>query len=290
MGAPDPQQQSAIESRLQTHVGFLARSRDPFWDHAHHQWVQDYLCHHLAQWGVVASHGFSRRGRIHQNWILELKPSGRAVQRHPVIVGAHYDGFPGTPGADDNASGLAILLELARELARSPLQRPIWLVAFDLEEYGLLGSTAYARYLRTQGQAIRLMLSLEMLGYCDRTPHSQRYPHPLLARLYPHTGDFVALIGTVPTLPDLMQLQRHIQHVGNACQFMPVINAGRGVQGLRASDHASFWDQGYRAVLVTDTAYFRNPHYHQSSDRLETLDFTFMAQTVQGLSLALRQL
>jgi Zn-dependent M28 family amino/carboxypeptidase len=152
-----------------------------------------------------------------------------------------------------------------------------------MEEYGLLGSAAYANSLKALGQPIRLMLSLEMLGYCDRAPNSQQYPSPALEKLYPNSGDFIALIGNLATVPDLLRLRRHLKRAGSACQCLPVPNRGQLLPATRRSDHASFWDCGYRAAMVTDTAFLRNPHYHQSSDRLETLDLSFMTQVCQGL-------
>jgi hypothetical protein len=117
----------------------------------------------LAQWGTVETHEFQVRGKLHQNLILNLAALGKE-KSPPILIGAHYDAVPGTPGADDNATGVAALLELARTFADQPLKHPVQLVAFDMEEYGLLGSAAYSAQLRQQQQPLRLMISLEMLG------------------------------------------------------------------------------------------------------------------------------
>ncbi|MEP0885956.1 M20/M25/M40 family metallo-hydrolase, partial [Trichocoleus sp. ST-U3] len=206
-----------------------------------------------------------------------------------ILIGAHYDAVPGTPGADDNATGVAALLELAKAFATEPASYPIQLVAFDMEEYGLLGSAQYAADLRQQQQPLRLMLSLEMLGYRNQAPHSQRYPAGL-ERFYPNRGDFIALIGNLPTIPDLIHLSRNIRNVGVPSEWLPVPNRGLMVSQTRLSDHASFWDKGYRAMMVTDTAFMRNPHYHKASDAIATLDLDFLTGITRGLERGIRSL
>lgn len=273
-----------VQTRLLTHLEHLVGDRDPYLASGKHRLVQQYVQSVLAPCGAVTCHTFTVRTRQHHNWILALPGAATAgPAAAPIIVGAHYDTVPGTPGADDNASGLAVLLELARYCATQSLSRPVWFVAFDLEEYGLLGSRAYAESLRLNGQAVHLMLSLEMLGYCDRTPHSQSYPSPLLARLYPHRGDYVALVGNLSTLWAMHRLRRYMRKAGAACEYLPVPNRGTAIPATRRSDHASFWDCGYRAMMVTDTAFLRNPHYHQASDRLNTLDLDFMTHACLSL-------
>ncbi|NEQ44517.1 MAG: M28 family peptidase [Leptolyngbya sp. SIOISBB] len=274
----------SVKARLLTHLEHLVGDRDPYLASGKHRLVQQYVQSDLASLGTVTCHTFTVRARQHHNWILPLPGAATASPAAaPLIVGAHYDTVPGTPGADDNASGLAVLLELARYCAAQSLPRPVWFMAFDLEEYGLLGSRAYAESLQTSGQAVHLMLSLEMLGYCDHTPHSQNYPSPLLARLYPHRGNYVALVGNPSTLWAMHRLRRHLRRAGAACEYLPVPNRGTTIAATRRSDHAAFWDCGYRALMVTDTAFLRNPHYHQPSDRLETLDLDFMTRICLGL-------
>lgn len=133
------------------------------------------------------------------------------------------------------------------------------------------------------------MLSLEMLGYRDATPGSQQYPSGLGA-LYPDRGDFIGLIGNLPTLPDLIRLSRIMRQAGTPCQWLPAGQRGMLVPQTRLSDHAPFWDQGYRALMVTDTAFMRNPHYHKASDRLETLDLDFLTGICQGLADGIQRL
>ncbi|MGE5656987.1 MAG: M20/M25/M40 family metallo-hydrolase [Actinomycetota bacterium] len=275
---------SDLKEQLQIHLQEIVRERDPYLASAGHFYVQQYIRQQMQQWGTVEVDEFEVRGQTHQNLILNLPPlsQGKKRQLSPILIGAHYDAVPGTPGADDNASGVVVMLELARAIASHPLKYPVQFVAFDLEEYGLLGSQHYAQKLKQQGQQLRLMMSLEMLGYCDRTPNSQRYPTGL-KYFYPNTGDFIALIGSLRTLPDTIKLSASIRKSGTNCEWLPVPNRGLIVPDTRRSDHSPFWDLGYRAMMVTDTSFMRNPHYHQPSDRIATLDLDFLTGVCQGL-------
>lgn len=276
-----------IKERLHNHLTQLVRDRDPYIATAGHFFVQQYIRQQLQQWGTVETHEFEVRGKIHQNLILNL-PAATSDKKPLILIGAHYDAVPGTPGADDNATGVAALLEFARKFAQQPLKYPVRLVAFDMEEYGLLGSAAYAADLKQKLTPLRLMISLEMLGYCDSTPGSQRYPAPL-ERFYPDRGDFIALIGNLPTIPDLINLSRFIR-TEVPSQWLPAPNRGLIVPQTRWSDHAPFWDLGYRAVMITDTAFLRNPHYHQASDRIDTLNLDFLTGVCRGLEVGIRAL
>ncbi len=277
-------ERASVKACLLTHLEHLVGDRDPYVAVGSHYLTQQYIQSQFAALGVVACQTFEVRSREHHNWILRLPATEAALDSSaPLILGAHYDTVPGAPGADDNASGVAVLLELARYLATQPRPRPIWCVAFDMEEYGLLGSRAYAQSLQSQNQAVHLMVSLEMLGYCDRTPHSQSYPSPLLARIYPNRGDYLALVGNPSTFGKMRRLKQQLKQAGAACEYLPVPNRGLAIPATRRSDHASFWDCGYPALMVTDTAFLRNPHYHRASDRLETLDLEFMTAGCLGL-------
>ncbi|MCF3608349.1 M28 family peptidase [Planktothrix agardhii 1033] len=152
-----------------------------------------------------------------------------------------------------------------------------------------MGSQHYAESLKQQNQSIRLMLSLEMLGYCNPNPNSQKYP-PGLKYFYPNCGDYIALIGNLKTIPDLIRISRGIRQTKTPCQWLPVPNRGIMVPDTRRSDQVPFWDLGYAAIMVTDTANLRNPHYHQPTDTLETLDLDFLAGVCQGLLAGLRRL
>jgi Zn-dependent M28 family amino/carboxypeptidase len=133
------------------------------------------------------------------------------------------------------------------------------------------------------------MLSLEMLGYCDKNPHSQKYP-AFLEYFYPNTGDFIALIGNLKTREDLKFLSRVMRENQTPCEWLPVIFAGYIVPDTRRSDHSPFWSRGYSAIMVTDTANMRNPYYHSSQDTIATLDLNFLARVCQGLCFGLQSL
>jgi Zn-dependent M28 family amino/carboxypeptidase len=269
-----------LKMRLRSHLLEIVRERDPYLSTQGHFYVQNYIQHTLAQWGPVETHEFTINARQHRNFILNIP--GRNPRLAPILIGAHYDGVPGSPGADDNASGVAVLLELARYFQAHPSRRSWQFIAFDLEEYGLVGSEIYAKHLIANQQKIHLMLSLEMLGYCKQERNTQRYPAPL-EKIYPDRGNFIALIGNIPTIPAMLHLRRYIQQAGIPSQWLPAGWQGKFLKESRQSDHAPFWDAGYRAIMVTDTAFLRNPNYHQPTDTLDTLDLDFMAGICQGL-------
>lgn len=282
-----------LTERLLFHLKSLVRDRDPYFAPAGHFFVQHYIRQQLEQWGTIEIHEFEVNGKSHQNLILNLPAAasvnGTDTQTPPILIGAHYDAIPGTPGADDNATGVAALLELARAIHENPLHYPVRLIAFDLEEYGLLGSTAYAEELHQQRQPLRLMLSLEMLGYCDLAPGSQQYP-PGLKYFYPNRADFIAFVGNWRAIPELIRLSRQTRQVGTPSQWLVAGQRGKLVPATRLSDHAPFWDRGYRAMMVTDTSFLRNPHYHRPTDRIDTLNLDFFAGVCRGLLAGLRGL
>ncbi|MEL7356790.1 MAG: M28 family peptidase [Cyanobacteria bacterium J06560_6] len=277
-----------ITQRLTEHVRSLGGPRDPFLASGAHRLAQHYICSQLGQWGEVTRQEFTERGRAYCNWQMAI--AGQQPNIAPILIGAHYDTVPGSPGADDNASGVAVMLAIAQLCAQRQPRRSIHFVAFDLEEYGLVGSTTCAVSWRSQNKPLHLMLSLEMLGYFCEEANSQQYPIDSLGRIYPNTGNFIALIGNAQTAIKMMAIKKHLKRAGAPCQWLPVINKGKQIPGTRNSDHAPFWDAGYPAVMMTDTAHLRNPHYHQASDKIETLDIDRMARITQGLAAAIRKL
>jgi Zn-dependent M28 family amino/carboxypeptidase len=202
-----------------------------------------------------------------------------------VVVGAHYDTVPGTPGADDNASGVAALLELARLLRGNPSRKTLVLTAFVNEEppfYGSrnMGSIVYARELKEKNARVEVMLSLEMIGYFGKG-YPQRFPLPGMEFFYPRTGDFVAVVGNFPSRRAVSRIRRGINKFSQIRARS--LTAPEFFGGINLSDHASFWSHGFPAIMVTDTSFFRNRHYHQESDTIDTLNFEQMAEVVRGL-------
>ena len=262
----------------------IAVPRHASWDPLGLMSVRSYVRQQLAALGDVQEHHF-RRGS-HEGVNLILKLPGRNPRRRPLLVGAHYDGPLHSIGADDNASAVAALLELGRRWCASPPRRPVWLVGFDLEEWGLIGSSVLAEQLRAERQRLKLMVSLEMLAY---TGGAQSYPHPAMGRLYGNRGDFIALVANARAGLSLARLTHAMgQHVKT--RALPVPRAGIDVPAVRRSDHSPFWDQGYNALMVTDTSFLRNPHYHRMSDTIDTLDLPFLASVIDGLEVALGRL
>jgi hypothetical protein len=273
-----------LQSRLLVHLGQLVRPRHARWDGIGLLTVRTLIRDWFAGLGPVEEQHFEERGVAGVNLILRLP--GLCPDREPVLVGAHYDAAIHCPGADDNATGVATLLELGRALAQRPALRPVWLVAFDQEESGLLGSRALASTLQASGQRLRLMLSLEMLGY---TSAQQRYPIPAMRHLYGERGDFIAVVGNARAARPLLTLWRALGR-SVPTRLLPVLAAGRQLPVTRRSDHSPFWDAGYDAAMVTDTSFLRNPHYHQPSDTIASLDLPFHAAVTRGIEAAIRAL
>lgn len=278
-----------LQQNLNKHLQQIVRERDPYWAAAGHFYVREYIRQELAKFGEVESFSFTVRGQSHQNLILNLSGDRSIVEKPPILVGAHYDTVPGSPGADDNATGVAVLLELAKFFSTKLARFTVRLVAFDLEEYGLLGSKAYAGFLKQHKQPLRLMLSLEMLGYCNQQPNSQNYP-PGLQYVYPSQGNFIALIGNLKAIPELRQMACQIRQSHTPCEWLPVPLGGYPVPDTRRSDNAPFWDRGYKAIMVTDTANLRNPYYHTPQDTLATIDLEFLTGVCRGLQVAIQSL
>jgi Zn-dependent M28 family amino/carboxypeptidase len=208
-----------------------------------------------------------------------------------VVVGAHYDTCGNTPGADDNASGVAGLLELGRLLGDCPPQACVELAAYPHEEvFGspLMGSAHHAKALRESGEPVAAMVCLEMIGYFSDAPGSQSCPLRIVRPLYPSTGNFVMLVGRSQD----RRVLRAMKMAMAAASRLPVrsICAPFPVPGLDLSDHSCFWNEGFVAVMVTDTAFYRNGRYHTGEDLPETLDYRRMAEVVRGVFEGVRAL
>jgi Zn-dependent M28 family amino/carboxypeptidase len=251
-----------------------------------------------ASGGGIATQDVPVQGVTYRNLIARFGPATGPV----IVVGAHYDSHGDvrlgsadprgytpdshTPGADDNASGVAGLLELARLLGEHPPSKRVELVAYALEEpphfrTAHMGSDWHARALRDGEREVALMLSLEMIGYFTDEPESQQYPAPWMSHLYSDRGDFIALVGR---LGDFGATRRVKARMAGATD-LPVrsINAPTLVAGIDFSDHLNYWRLGYPAFMVTDTAFLRNANYHRASDTHGTLDYDRMGKVVQAV-------
>ena len=215
---------------------------------------------------------------------LEVVLPGKSRPDEVIVIGAHYDTVPGTPGADDNGSGVAALLELAQSFAGKPQDRTIRFVAFSNEEtrdYERMGSYVYAERCKKAGDNVIGMISLEMLGVYSDKEGSQRYPFPF-SLFYPSKGNFLAFVGNTASAPFLSSC---IAAFRSRCNFPSEgCNAPDWVADANRSDHFPFWKFGYPGVMATDTSNFRFPLYHTADDTIEQLDFDSMARVVGGLA------
>ncbi len=285
-----------LQQQLLAHLQVICCERDPLFSPLGHLATRAYIDKQLSQWGEVIAEEFEYNGQVYCNLILDLPgcdcpldEAGNIPQEASMLlVGAHYDAVHGSPGADDNGTGVAALLVMAEAFAAQPCRPPMRIVAFDGEESGCLGSRVHGSLMAEDGLSIKLMLSLEMLGYCTSEP--QRYPVDWMKYIYPKQGNFLALVGNPVALLDLWKIQRSLKRNGVPSMILPTPGRGEWLPRLRASDHAAFWDASCPAAMVTDTAEMRNPNYHQASDRIETLDLDFLTRGTQGLIEGLRSL
>lgn len=223
---------------------------------------------------------------------LEVELPGTTTPDEIILVGAHYDAVLGSPGANDNASGTAGVLALARTLAANPLPRTVRFVLFANEEPPFfwsdgMGSLVHARACKQRGDHIVAMLSLETFGYYRDEKGTQGYP-PGIALAYPSTGNFIAFVGMNESEPII---KRCVAAFRESCEF-PSEGAALPslVPRVGSSDHWAYWKQGYPALMVTDTAMFRYPHYHKPTDTPEKLDYERMARVVEGLRAVVEEL
>ena len=288
-------------SRLEAHVRTLSESFYPrSFDHPEKlEGAASYIQEAFASAGArVESQPVADQEGTYRNVIARYGPADGPL----IVIGAHYDSyadasegakFPDgfdrrthTPGADDNASGVAGLLELARLFQQVPPNVAVELVAFTLEEPPhfrgeSMGSIRHARALRASRRHVELMLSLEMIGYFSDEAASQSYPLPGLGLIYPGRGDFIAIVGRL----DDWAVTRKVKASMQGASSLPVrsMNTFTILPGIDFSDHRSYWEEGFRALMITDTAFYHNPHYHGAGDTAERLDYRRMAQVVQAV-------
>ena len=225
------------------------------------------------------------------NIIAKLEDGNDSAKHY--LLGAHYDSVWGTVGADDNASAIAVQLETARQLrvilGKRKVDFRVQFVSFALEEppaFGTkhMGSKIHAKNAKDKGERIDGMLCLEMVGYTCHQKGCQSYPFPLMFMGYPEEGNFIGIVGNLKSKGLTSSIYRAFQKNRELPAVKLTVPFGGWLMpSVRLSDHAPFWDQGYRAVMITDSAFYRNPHYHMDSDTMDTLDFEFMAELVKSL-------
>ena len=219
---------------------------------------------------------------IYRNVIGTASPlSAQNGKNPPIIIAAHYDTVVGSPGADDNASALAVLLEVARYVTRISLERPVQFIAFGLEEENLLGSRAYTSHLAATHQPIYGAVVLECVGYAKDEEGSQKIP-PGIPIAVPTVGN-----------QNSSSLTHTVTHaMGAHMPIVPLVVPGNGevLPDTRRSDHTAFWEQDFPAVMLTDTANFRNPHYHRPTDTIDTVNLDFMASVTDAVTAAVKAL
>jgi len=279
-----------LADRLRDHVSHLAIEigpRNVFRPDALHA-AADYI---RSVWAAqnyqVHSQYYQAMGVKSEN--LEVSRRGKTRPEEIILIGAHYDTVRSSPGADDNASGIAALLELSRLFATAETKRTLRFVAFVNEEppfffWSQMGSGVYAEAARARSENIRLMISLEMLGSYSDQPGSQSYP-PLLRHFYPDRANFIAMVSNRASRQELQQLVTAFK----SRSAFPVESLATFeiIPGVAWSDHISFWRAGYPAIMVTDTAFYRNAAYHTADDTPEKLNYPAMARVVEGLFHAL---
>lgn len=288
-------------ARLESHVKHLSVDLYPrsFEQLQNIERAADYIYREFTEIGVkVSIQDVQVQETTYRNIVARFGPAAGPL----LVIGAHYDthgdavegakyplGYTldtHTPGADDNASGVAGLIELARLLQQTPPSRPVELVAYTLEEYPHfrtehMGSAWHARSLADDKREVQLMLSLEMIGFYRDEEGSQSYPMSWMELLYPEKGNFIGLVGR---LGDFFVTRRAKAIMAGATDI-PVfsINAPVFVPGVDFSDHLNYWKEGFPALMITDTAFYRNPNYHRAGDTWETLDYRRMAKVVQSV-------
>ncbi len=244
------------------------------------EWIEQ----QIKPFGKSTRQSYKVKDESFHNILLDFGPETEEI----IIVGAHYDTAHSLVGADDNASGVAALIELARLLSNneSSLKTRIQLAFYTLEEPPYfrttkMGSFIHASYLKKTQQKIKVMIALDMVGYFSDEKNSQHFPFPLMDKAYSDRGDFIAVVGNLSNIPAVRRVKKDMI----SATKLPVysINAPAIIQGVDFSDHLNFWHFGYPAVLITDTSFMRNTAYHTKEDTADRLNYEKMAEVVKGL-------
>jgi hypothetical protein len=292
---PLTDEEMALAASLKLHIASIAAREHNIAHYDELEKVARHIEAALASFGyAVGRQEFSADGRLVRNIDATIEPPAEKPDPAVIVVGAHYDSASGTPGANDNGSGAAAVIELARLLRDLDHKsgKRIRFVLFVNEEppYFMteaMGSLRYARALAERRERVMAMYSLETLGFYSSEPGSQHYPAPF-GLIYPDRGDFIAFVGMLGSRPLLQETLRSFR----AHTAFPSIGgvAPGFIPGIAWSDHWSFAEHGFQAVMVTDTALFRYPHYHLPSDTPDKVDSEQLARVVKGIERVIRDL
>lgn len=275
-------EEQRIAENLHGHVVAVASSEHNMFRPAALEAAARYIETELTRLGYVVE---AQSYEIAAGRARNIEATLAGADSQVIVVGAHYDSVMGSPGANDNGSGVAATLELARLMRSASVRRTVRFVWFVNEEPPFylgedMGSRRYVRFIAERGDRIAGMFSLETIGYYSDEPGSQRYPPPL-GMFYPATGNF---IGFVANLASRAWLREAIGAFRKNARFPSEgVAAPAFVPGVDWSDHRSFWEAGYPALMITDTAPYRYPHYHLASDTPDKLDYERLARVVTGL-------
>jgi len=291
---PLTSEEAELAAALKRHIGTIAAREHNVAHHDELQNVARYIEATLASFGYsVSAQEFIADGKPVRNIEAVIEPPAAVSNPEVIVVGAHYDSAPGTPGANDNASGAAAVIELARMLRdlQGKSGKRIRLPLFVNEEppyfmTAAMGSVRYARALAERRERVVAMYSLETIGFYSSEPGSQAYPAPFGA-LFPDRGDFIAFVGLLGSRP---LLRRTIRSFRSHTAFPSIGGVAPGfIPGIAWSDHWAFAEHGFQAVMVTDTALFRYPHYHRPSDTPDKVDNESLARVVKGIERIIRE-
>ncbi len=281
------------QKELEEHVKFLSELT-PARNYRNIQSLNaasDYIENHFTKYGYSPKYQtYEVKGQQYKNIIASYGNPNAPV----FVIGAHYDVCGDQPGADDNGSGVASLLSLAQKFSQEKPALPfrIEFVAFTLEEPPFfrtknMGSYVHAKSLKDKNVNVIGMAGLEMLGYFSSKDGSQHYPLFLMKLFYPSKGDFIGVVGNFKS----KKLVNHFHvHMGQASIKTEKLTAPSLLPGIDFSDHKNYWKFGYQAIMITDTSFYRNHNYHETSDTIETLDFSKMAEVTRGIYFAIANL
>lgn len=290
--APLSSDEIALRDELRASVQKLAGEigERNMWHYGQLNTAADFIEDSFSRAGLQTRRdSYDMRGQACHNIDAEIPGARPEI----LLIGAHYDSVFGSPGANDNGTGVAATLGLARRFARTKPEHTLRFVAFVNEEppyflSGEMGSLVYARRCKARGDKISAMISLETIGYFSDAPHSQTYPSPGLGIFYPKVGNFIGFVSNVHSralLRRVIALFRKHAKIPSEGAALPAF-----VPGVGWSDQWSFWRQGYPAIMVTDTAPFRYPYYHSSSDTPDKLDYDRFTLVVRGMEKVIEDL